>query len=232
MLTFIIHMMCFVGGFILLLFLIVLSYTMLTPVMLRIDTRSKLYIITFPGGRINYQELEGKKGIEYTFLYKKGFYSFKQILLGVKKEKEEKKEDKKEDKIEEKIEKIGKAFEEEEKDKGKSFGEKLKILTREKTLIKQVLKKFFRFLTKVFRCITIRRVDGTFSMKEPYHFGLCCAILYPLTRRNFSLTPNFQGSNYLLADLFILPGKVVWRLIGFLLSLPLWKIYRLVKEIK
>lgn len=224
MLTFILYIMCFAGGLILLLFLIVLSYVMLTPITIKIDTKTSLYIITFPGGRINYRELEGEKGIEYAFLHKRSFYSFKRILQGViKKEKEEEKED------------IGKGIEktfEEEKGEGKNLGEILKILSREKCLIKQVLKKFFRFLINVFRCITIERIEGTFSIKDPYYFGICCAILCPLTRRNFTLMPNLQERNHLLANLFILPGKVVWRLIGFIFSLPLIRIYRLVKEIK
>jgi len=220
MLTFIFHIVCLVGGFILLLFLILLLYVLLTPIILKIDTKLKLYIITFPGGRIHYQEFDGEKGIEYIFLHKRGFYSFGKIIGELlKREKEEEEEETRE------------LFEEEEKSKGKSAGEILKILSREQVLIKKVLKRLFRFLKDLLQCIAIERIFGTFSIKDPYYFGLCCAVLCPLTRRNFSLIPNLQEDNYLLADLFIPTGKVVWRLIGFLLSLPLIKIYKLIKEL-
>lgn len=205
------------------LFFLVFSVALIilfAPVTLFVDTVRGLYMVSFPGGRFNYRELEGVRGIEYVFLWKKGFKPLYEILAG--KGKKEEKEETNKDKSMELKEETG-----EEGGKESLTG----VLWEERRLVKLVLKKLYRFLVDLFKVIQVEKMYGTFYVPDPYYLGLCYAALGPLTRKNFRVTPNFENRNFLIARLFILPGSIVWRLLKLLVSLPLVRIYRLFRRI-
>ena len=217
--------------------LMVLLASLFVPIALKIDTTKKLYLLSYPGGKANYTELNGMKGIEYSFLWTKGFKSFRELIIKKKKKKDKKAED--EDDIEKKIEKAAEKFEDaeaKEKDKKKKKSTHWKyyiaVLKSEKILVKNVLNSLMLFLGDLFKLIELKNLDGTFSIPDPYYNGLCCAVLAPLTRKNFSLMPNFDGNFHLVSEMLIMPSKVTWRFLRLLFSLPVVKIYHLYRKLE
>jgi len=217
------------------LILAALLVILLIPVVLNIDSRNRLYAINFVGGRVNFQEVEGVKGLEYVFLWKRGFLSFGQILKKLTAKEEKEKGEEKD--LEEELEKLGEMDEKEKskKEKGKKkkgIKDILKILLKEKKLIKRILKTLVRLLIDWVKSVRLTRLVGTFCLPDPYYGGLCCAILGTMVRKNFDVLPNFEGKNFLELDMFLVPAALIWKLIVALFSLPLIRIYRLYKRLE
>lgn len=213
---------------------IVFIAALFVPIILDVDSSKGILILTFPGGRAELARVGGIIGIEYYFLWKKNFKSIREMFCSREK-KRGKDEESDKDSIGDSKDKTGKP-EEQKQGRGKATKKKdlnfyLNALKREEALIKRILKTFLLFLWDTFRLVEIRRVQGTFSLPDPYLNGLCCAVLAPLTRRNFSLIPNFDGKFCLSARILIMPSKVVWRILKLLFSLPVIRIYKLYRRL-
>lgn len=207
---------------------IVLIAALFVPIVLDVDSTKGRLLLTFPGGKVELVRMEGLTGLEYCFLWNKGFKSFREMF-----KKKEKKGADSVDEIEESIKKTEELEkqDQEKKKKGKGFKFYLDTLKREEILVKRVLKALLLFFWDIFRLLEMKKVDGTFCLQDPYYNGLCCAVLAPLTRENFSLIPNFDGRFNLTAKFLIMPSKIVWRLLRLVISLPVMRIYRLYKKL-
>lgn len=213
---------------------IVLVAALFVPIILDVDSSKGRLLLTYPGGKIELEKVDGLTGFEYCFLWKKGFISIREIFMKKEKESEKSPEDDIEKAIN-KAEELEKQEQEtkksEKKKKSKSLKFYLEILKKEEALVKRVLKTLFISLWELFRLLEMKKVDGTFCLPDPYYNGLCCAVLAPMTRKNFSLIPNFDGKFSLKAKILVMPSKIVWQLIKLLFSLPVVRIYRLYKKL-
>ncbi len=217
---------------------IVLLAALFVPIVLDVDSTKGRLILTFPGGKVELERVGGLMGFEYSFLWKKWFTSFRE-MFGKEKKKNDKTHD---DELEESIKKAEQLEKEEseagktdkepvKKKKGKDFRFYLEVLKREEALTKRVLKALLLFLWNILKLLEMKKVFGTFCLSDPYYNGLCCAVLAPLTRENFSLIPNFDGKFNLTAKILIMPSKVVWQMLKLIFSLPVIRIYKLYKKL-
>ena len=217
---------------------IILLAALFIPIVFDMDSTKGRLLLTFPGGKVELVRMDGLTGLEYSFLWKKGFKSIREMF----RKKKEKNGKSSEDSIEEtvkKAEELEKQEQEtnktekapEKKKKWKNFKFYLDTLKREEDLVKRVLKTLLLFLWDIFRLLEMKKVDGTFCLPDPYYNGLCCAVLAPLTHENFSLMPNFDGKFNLTAKILIMPSKVVWQLLRLFFSLPVIRLYRLYKKL-
>jgi hypothetical protein len=177
---------------------------------------------------MKYEDFEGVSGLKYKIFFKNGFtpkediFSRKESPEKSTKKSKDLKKSRSKDKSESARKKISLEF----------FKGIFSLIRQEEELFKKIIFLLFKFLRDLIYSIKIDRIDGTFHVKDPYYCGLYYAFLGPLCRNSFCLLPNFTGENLILAEVRIIPGEIIVKILMFLISLPVIRMYRVYREFK
>lgn len=219
--------MIYVGLFFLTLLILGMAlglYLLINPVILRINSLETLYRIDFSGGNAYYDRRDGDMGVAYKLLHISGFKPFREFF--------EKKPGKKiEEELEKKIEDVEKEREKVEKKEGMGFFEIIELIKTEKEILKKVLNELYAFLKDAIRLVEIKYLKGTFCLDDPYWNGVIYGVLAPQCNPRVCICTNFIEENYLTGEIIIVPGKVLWRTLVLVVSIPWIRIYKIHKRL-
>ncbi|MFP4498896.1 MAG: hypothetical protein ACLFQV_11855 [Vulcanimicrobiota bacterium] len=163
------------------------------------------------------EKIENQWGFRYRFITKKGFTHLQTMIKKIDTEEEKPREETR----------TGA-----EKIEMKAIKNKLVILFENHQVLIDSLKNLSNYIKGLFSLVHISFIESTICLEDPYQNGLLYGLLGPFCNDRICLVPNFVGNNYIVAEFFIMPSKILGETLKFLAKMPCFRIYKLYKRLK
>lgn len=108
----------------------------------------------------------------------------------------------------------------------------IRLLWRQRDLIRELIQKLLGLALEVYRTLSFRDSEATFSLPDPMWNGMLYAVLTNIKAQEMNLSVNFEERNYAKIWVTLYPYRVMQKLLVFLLHFPYLRTLKLAWGLK
>lgn len=105
-------------------------------------------------------------------------------------------------------------------------------LWRQRDLVQELLQKVLGLALEVYRTLSFRDSEATFSLIDPMWNGMLYAVVSNIQTQELDLSVNFQARNFAKIRVTVYPYRVLQKLAVFLLQFPYLRTIKLAWRLK
>jgi hypothetical protein len=108
----------------------------------------------------------------------------------------------------------------------------VRVILGHRDLVWELIGKFLGFALEVYRTLSFRDSEATFSLPDPAWNGMLYAVVQNINLQEINLSINFEERNYARIWVTVYPYRLLQKLAMFLFHFPFFRTIRLAWALK